>query len=435
MGIYRKYFFIILLVLLPAVSHAQVSKIVFTTEPQTIKPSELSSPLTIQTQDSSGSSYKTPETIDLEFISTSPSGEFLGSTGNPVTKTMSTNTSNRTFYYRDSGLGVFTLTVNAKGRTSGVTWSAGQTITVSDSVSTTTTSGATSTVPVTSSGGATPNTSIVIISTHYSAASLTNAEADTEFEVGAGRSRISTVGTPIEFNANTSASYTKNIDFKWSFGDGTTGTGQILNHTYTYPGEYAVVLNASGPDGQAVSRTNVRIVPPELSISFVSPERIEITNNSKSETNLFGRAIVSGPQIFVFPKDTIIKAGQKISFDGRVTGLTPFGPTGVSLMVVGTEIRPQEVLAKIEEQRLEQITQIQSQLSVLQKQLADISNQQNGADATVAAVVPPIAEESVEPENNKPQTALVIDAVIPETSSNAMDGWLQTLKRFFFRTQ
>ena len=434
MGIYRKYFFVILLALLPAISHAQVSKIVFTTEPQTIKPGELSGPLTIQTQDSSGTSYKTPETIDLEFISTSPSGEFLGSTGNPVTKTMSTNTSNRTFYYRDSGLGTFTLTVNAKGRTSGVALSAWQTITVSDSVSATTTSGATSTVPATSSGS-TPNTSIVIISTHYSAALLTNTEADTEFEVGAGRSRMSTVGTPIEFNANTNASYTKNIDFKWSFGDGATGTGQILNHTYTYPGEYAVVLNASGPDGQAVSRTNVRIVPPELSISFVSPERIEITNNSKNETNLFGRAIVSGSQIFVFPKDTIVKAGQRISFGGHITGLTPFGPSNVSLMVVGTEIKPQEVLARIEEQRLEQITRMQSQLLVLQKQLADISNQRNSANVTTATIASPIVEKLVEPKDNKPQTALAIDAVIPETSSNAMNGWLQTLKRFFFRTQ
>ena len=434
MGIYRKYFFVILLVLLPAVSYAQVSQIVFTTDPQTIKPNELSEPLTIQTQDSSSGSYKTPETIDLEFISTSPSGEFLGSTGNPVTKTMSTNTSNRTFYYRDSGLGTFILTVNAKGRASGVTWSAGQTITVSDSVSTTTTSNATSTAPVTSSGTA-PNTSIVIISTHYSAASLTNTEADTEFEVGAGRSRMSTVGTPIEFNANTNASYTKNIDFKWSFGDGATGTGQILNHTYTYPGEYVVVLNASGPDGQAVSRTNVRIVPPELSISFASPERIEITNNSKSETNLFGRAIVSGPQIFVFPKDTIIKPGQRISFDGHITGLTPFGPTSVSLIVVGTEIKPQEVLAKIEEQRLEQITRMQSQLLVLQKQLADISNQQNGADATTVTVASPVTEKLVEPKDNKPQTASVIDAVVSETSFNTKGSWLQTLKRFFFRTQ
>ena len=434
MGIYRKYFVVILLVLLPAISHAQVSKIAFTTEPQTVKPGELSGPLTIQTQDSAGSSYKTPETIDLEFISTSPSGEFLGSTGNPVTKTMSTNTSNRTFYYRDFGLGVFALIVNAKGRASGVTWSAEQTITVSNSVSTTTTSGATSTVPVASSG-TTPNTSIVIISTHYSAALLTNTEADTEFEVGAGRSRMSTVGTPIEFNANTNASYTKNIDFKWSFGDGATGTGQILNHTYTYPGEYAVVLNASGPDGQAVSRTNVRIVPPELSISFVSPERIEITNNSKNETNLFGRAIVSGSQIFVFPKDTIVKAGQRISFGGHITGLTPFGPSNVSLMVVGTEIKPQEVLARIEEQRLEQITRMQSQLLVLQKQLADISNQRNSANVTTATIASPIVEKLVEPKDNKPQTALAIDAVIPETSSNAMNGWLQTLKRFFFRTQ
>lgn len=434
MGIYRKYFSILILALLfPLFASAQVSKIVFTTDPQIIKPNEISEPLTIQTQDSSGSSYKTPETIDLEFTSNSPSGEFLGSTGNPVTKTMSTNTSNRTFYYRDSGLGVFTLTVNAKGRTSGVTWSAWQTITISNSASTTT-SGATSTVPATSFGGGTPNTSIVTISTHYIAAPLTNAEADTEFEVGAGRDRLSTVGTPIEFKAGSNRETNNRTIFQWSFGDGAVGSGEVTNHSYLYPGEYVLVLNASGPDGQAVSRTNVRIVPSELSISFASPERIEIANNSKSETNLFGRAIVSGPRIFVFPKDTIIKAGQKISFGSEITGLVPSSATGISLVVVGTEVRPQKVLAEIEEQRLEQIARVQSQLLVLQKQLASISNQQDGTNVAMTNVTSPIAEELVGPEDNEPQTALAIDA-IPESTTGIMSKWLETLKRFFFRTQ
>lgn len=431
-GIYRS-FLIVLLALLPAVLNAQVSSIVFTTDPQTIKPNELSGPLTIQTQDSSGNSYKTPETIDLEFVSTSPAGEFLGSTGNPVTKTMSTNTANRTFYYRDSELGTFTLTVNAKGRTSGTAWSAEQTIIVSESASATTTE-ATSTPPATRTSSAKVNTSTITISTHYGAASLTNTETDTKFEVGAGRERMSTVGTPIEFKAGSNKEINNKTIFQWSFGDGAVGSGEVINHSYLYPGEYVVVLNVSGPDGQAVSRTNVRIVPPELSISFVSPERIEITNNSKNETNLFGRAVVSGARIFVFPKDTIIKAGQKISFGSEITGLIPSSATGISLVVVGTEVRPQKVLAEIEEQRLEQIARIQSQLRVLQRQLAGISNQQDSTSVTLAATAPPIVEKLVEPKDNEPQTALVIEAV-PESTNGVMSKWLEILKRFFFRTR
>ena len=430
MGIYRKYLLCAfsLLVILPVVTYAQVSRIVFTTDLQTIKPNELSGPITIQTQDSSGNSYKTPETIDLEFVSTSPTGEFLGSTGNPVTKTMSTNTSNRTFYYRDSGLGVFTLTVNAKGRTSGTAWSAGQIITISDSAPTTTTEATSTPKTSTSTSRATSNTSVVIISTHYSATPLTNTETDTEFEVGAGRSRMSTVGTPIEFNANTNASYTKNIDFKWSFGDGTTGSSQILTHTYAYPGEYIVVLNAASPDGIAVSRTNVSIVPANLSVTVAEFSRIEVMNNSSREMNLYGRALVVGSKIFKFPQDTIILPRQKINFATGTTGLEPRGIAGVYLMVVGNNLNNADIFAKIEEQRLEQIILVQTQISELQQKLAVMVRQEGNRQSL------PTFEIKGPEEQTESQTALVANA-ISEARPSGISNWLEILKRFFLRTR
>jgi hypothetical protein len=116
---------------IPLIASAQVSKIVFTTEPQTIKPTVISEALTFQTQDSAGNMIQTTETLDLVFTSTSQTGEFLNSAGNPVSKTMSVNTANRTFYYRDSSQGTFTLTVTATGRVSGEVLSASQKITVS----------------------------------------------------------------------------------------------------------------------------------------------------------------------------------------------------------------------------------------------------------------------------------------------------------------
>ena len=102
----------------------------FITEPQTINPGEFSGSLTIQSQDASGEKVNTAETIDLEFLSASPTGEFLNSSGNPVSAVMSKGTANRTFYYRDSASGVFTLNIKATGRESGQSWTATQNITV-----------------------------------------------------------------------------------------------------------------------------------------------------------------------------------------------------------------------------------------------------------------------------------------------------------------
>src|SRR3989338_6021333 len=87
-GIYRKFLLaLFLLLMLPVISYAQVSKIVFTTEPQTVKPGEISGTITVQLHDSAGSSYKATETVDVEFLSSSASGEFLSpSSENAVIK-------------------------------------------------------------------------------------------------------------------------------------------------------------------------------------------------------------------------------------------------------------------------------------------------------------------------------------------------------------
>ena len=441
-GIYRKFLLIPLFLLtLPIVSYAQVSKIVFTTEPQTVKPGEISGTITVQLQDSAGSSYKATETVDVEFLSSSASGEFLSpSSENAVTKIISTGSANKNFRYRDSTKGTFTLTVKATGRTSGEVWNANQIITISDSAS------ASTTTETTTEESSTANSTSVnqsssssgLSSSHYGAVSLSSLKTLPGFEVSAGRDRLGVAGSPLEFEVETNLEYKNNSVFVWNFGDGSEGVGDVVSHTYLYPGEYALMLNVSGPKDKAVSRANVKIINPNFAITHASNERVEITNNAKNEASLFGRVLVAGGKIFVFPKDTIIKAGQKISFGANVTGLNLLEQSGVVLWIVGTELKPQEIMAKIEEQRLEKIAQVNNQLSTLRQQLAILSNQQSVAKARVfsnSTIEKSTTEEFVETENNESQTASVIDAVTPEESSGIIDRWFQTLKHFFFRTQ
>ena len=58
--------------------------------------------------------------------------------------------------------------------------------------------------------------------------------------------QLATVGSSVQFTAKVTGNV-KNI--LWNFGDGTTGTGLVVNHTYTAPGKYLVFVNATGPDG------------------------------------------------------------------------------------------------------------------------------------------------------------------------------------------
>ena len=93
-----------------------LTKLVFVTEEQFVKTGQISAEIMIQAQNANSEAEKVSETNDIEFKTTSSTGEFLNATGNPVTTTMSKNTSSRTFYYKDSSEGTYTLTVVIKGR-------------------------------------------------------------------------------------------------------------------------------------------------------------------------------------------------------------------------------------------------------------------------------------------------------------------------------
>ncbi len=161
-------------------------------------------------------------------------------------------------------------------------------------------------------------------SSHSSPASISKTDEKIKLEISAGRDRLTTVGNKLNFRV----APTKIVDFSeqyvsyfWSFGDGTTAQGKIVDHSYKFPGEYVVIVNASVSDVQAVSRIIVKVFSPELTLIKTS-EGIEIGNKSKSEINLDSWSILSNKKSFNFPKDTIILPGKKIIFGSEVTGIS-----------------------------------------------------------------------------------------------------------------
>lgn len=49
------------------------------------------------------------------------------------------------------------------------------------------------------------------------------------------------------------------LTLNWTFGDGATGTGQTVNHTYTNPGTFQVALNVSDGKKSATANANVTV--------------------------------------------------------------------------------------------------------------------------------------------------------------------------------
>jgi len=301
----------VLFLVFPSVSFAQVSKIVFTTDSQSIKPNILSNPITIQTQDSGGNAHQTSETIDLEFISTSATGEFLGSTGNPATTYMSKNTANRTFYYKDSTEGNFTITVNAKGRDTGGEWNASQRIIIS--------SGASQDNNSNSSGeilSASSDSSSLSGSQSSSGNSMTNvSSSNSQLDIIAGNDRTTSPGSPIWFQATVKKNtISASPELSWSFGDGNIGAGFLVSHTYKYSGDYVVVLSAKAGDIFSVSRLKVKVAESSVSVSEGN-EYLEISNDGNTEINLFNWKVENKGQGFIFQPNTIILPHSSIKLD------------------------------------------------------------------------------------------------------------------------
>lgn len=206
-------------------------------------------------------------------------------------------------------------------------------------------------------------------SAHYSGISQSDRNASPTLGIGIGRDRIGAAGSPMEFRVETNLPTNQYSTFLWNFGDGTLAGGSILSHTYQYPGDYVVVLNSTFlGKGEAVSRINVKIIDPQLVVTFANQERIEIKNNSSYEISLFGRALVSDDKFFAFSKDTILGPLQSLSFGSSVTNLNPQSTSDVFIAVLGDSEQP-KFREKIEEQKRKQIDYIKNQIQILQEKI------------------------------------------------------------------
>lgn len=375
--------------------------------------------LALQAQDSSGASCHVAETLRFSLQSSNAQGIFTGQTGNTLTYSISSGTANKNFYYENGETSVYTLTAKAGyGPAGGWTESFSTTYTSTSTNTPTTTS---SEMSSSSSGGSSGSISN---SVHYSSSALGSRKSEPSFVLDAGRSRMGSVGSPMEFRAETGFDYTRNGRFTWNFGDGTERDGEILSHTYEFPGDYAVVLNAVFPEGHGVSRINVKVIDPQISLVLASPEKIEIKNSSKQETSLYGRALLVKDRTFLFPKDTIIMSGQNIAFSSRVTGLAPNNLFEVQLLIVG-DTENSKIREKIEQAKIDRIKYLSTEIAVLQSKVAAAQIQVKDDERVDLAEAKDKSEEVlVQPAS--------VNSSVPTPIST---GWLATLKRFLMRRE
>ncbi len=160
-------------------------------------------------------------------------------------------------------------------------------------------------------------------SSHSSSVTLSEEVPEYDFTVSAGRDRLATRGTPITFEARTRGTIPSAMEYRWSFGDGSSALGKKVTKIYGFPGEYAVVLNAVAGDTSAVARTSVKVAPLSLSLfTDTKDSRIDLSNASPYEVNLGNWTIELPAQSFVFPQDTIVLGRSMVALPRSITRLS-----------------------------------------------------------------------------------------------------------------
>lgn len=292
----------------------------------------------------------------------------------------------------------------------------------SNSTSTTTPSEGVSTGGSSSSEDSTSSSS----SAHSSPLPLSATSQKILFEVSAGRERLTTVGSRVVFQAVATKGdgVTENlISYEWSFGDGTTAQGKIAPHAYRFAGEYVVILNARIGNLEAVSRTVVRVILPQVQVTKVSGG-LEVYNKSSTEINLEDWSVVAQRKAFIFPKDTIIPQNKKVTFADSVTNLTaenlqvlnPIGQTVASWNNSSALSLPQSVVSTSTEA---EILSLKNKLEEAKKELNRISPVAGNLATAEVPKFPILTPSSSTPD--KTQTANVIEVFVAPRETSAIN--------------
>lgn len=179
--------------------------------------------------------------------------------------------------------------------------------------------------------------------------SLSSFPVEPQIIADAGVStRIVSTGAPITFTGRVfglKKEPIENARLVWSFGDGGRGEGAGVTHTYYYPGDYIVVLDASSGYYSASDRVAVHVAAPLLALRTggdTARSFVIIENRGSDEVDLSLWQIKGGDGIFILPQNTILGARKILTLASEVTGLsTPAGSVASLHFPNGTRVEMQ----------------------------------------------------------------------------------------------
>jgi PKD repeat protein len=117
--------------------------------------------------------------------------------------------------------------------------------------------------------------------------------------------------------------------YAWSFGDGSTGSGSIVDHSYTAGGKYSIVLTVTDNDGASgnssllvtVTDPNTINAPSGLTVTAAKSQAIlKWQDNSNNETGFFIERGIKTKAGYSYSRIAAVSAGSTSYTDNTTTG-------------------------------------------------------------------------------------------------------------------
>lgn len=223
---------------------------------------------------------------------------------------------NPTHTYSNPGTYTATLTV-ADASSAGVTGSATAQVCIAPAGSNVSSATCSSSSSGGSSSGGTPTTGSGTVSANGLTVSAGGPYT------GSSGNAITFTGTASTSNANATI-----VSYVWSFGDGTSGTGQSTTHTYNSSGNYTVALTVTDSNGVALTATTTASIQP-------GQRRINLPQGCTNVASTFPDATPTGTIVSnVNPSTAVLSVWEYDSANQRFKGYLPGATQATDLPTV-----------------------------------------------------------------------------------------------------
>ena len=209
---------------------------------------------------------------------------------------------------------------------------------------------------------------------------------------------VAYVGELVRFAVGPSDGRSRQVRYRWNFGDGHTDFLRYSTHRYSHAGTYLVTVEGRYEGDSFLMRHELKVLPLELSIEIVTPSSVRIHNKGEYELDLSNMTLI-GVEEFVFANHTVILPGQGITIKVPAAGSVSLKDTeGVVLAVGGvraTEPPPRSITRSTTATTKSAITPVAPEAEVEEE---DVSGGTGEARATSSSMVGAVSNSRVSEE-------------------------------------